>query len=147
MKQPLLNFFVLLFVAAGVMPSSGAPFVATDKPTPEIPKSIFVMPNNSNEGRDPFFPDSTRPYETSIAKGADATSLHDLTIGSIMNAGNGRVFAVINNHTFAPGEEGTVRAADGRRISIRCVAIDSKTGAVTVESSGTRAILNFTSRP
>ena len=117
------------------------------KPKLEIPKSVFIIPSNPNEGRDPFFPDSTRPYETSTEKGADASSLHDLTVGSIMDAGNGRVFAIINNHSFAPGDEGTVRAADGRRISIRCVAINSKTGAVTIESGGTRAILNFSSRP
>src|SRR5260221_7024530 len=114
----ILETFVLLLVMASVLPSSGAPPAAADKPKSEIPKSIFIIPSNPNEGRDPFFPDSTRPYETSIAKGTDAASLHDLTIRSIMDGGNGRVFAIINNHTFAPGDEGTVLAADGRRINI-----------------------------
>lgn len=111
-------------------------------------KSVFVMPDSPKDGRDPFFPNSTRPYESSTsAKNVDNSLLHTLKIGSIMDGGVGRVFAIINNHAFAPGEEGTVITDDGQRINIRCLDIDSKAGTVTVESSGARATLNFSDKP
>ncbi len=114
---------------------------------PDDAKSVFVMPGSPKDGRDPFFPNSTRPYESSpSAKNVDNTLLHTLKIGSIMDGGVGRVFAVINNHTFAPGEEGSVITDDGQRINIRCLDINASAGTVTIESSGARATLNFSDK-
>jgi hypothetical protein len=130
---------LLLFMVTVVLSAQPA--------VPDDAKSAFVMPGSPKDGRDPFFPNSTRPYESSpSAKNVDNALLHTLKIGSIMDGGVGRVFAVINNHTFAPGEEGSVIADDGQRINIRCLDINASAGTVTIESSGARATLNFSDK-
>ena len=142
----LRNFAVAWpFIAAAAL--SAAPTPRAANPPPPAPKSVFVMPQEPKEGRDPFFPNSSRPYETANVKNVDNTVLHTLKIKSIMDGGDGRVFAIINNHTFAPGDEGTVINDQGQRINIQCLEINSKAGTVTVESAGARATLNFSDKP
>jgi len=140
----ILRLLAAIFAVATPLSLSAAPITAQSI-KPEMPKSVFVYPQNPNQGRDPFFPDSTRPYDGE-PKTTDTASLTDLYVKSILQSGT-RVFAVINNHTFAPGEDGTVLTRDGNRLSIRCIAIDSKAGAVIVESGGTKAVLHFTINP
>ena len=96
-------------------------------PRPEIQPaiSIFVYPNNSSEGRDPFFPDSTRVYASNPENVARGPSLTDLTVKSILGTPP-RVFAIINNHTFGAGDEGDVITKTGRRLHIHCVDINPK---------------------
>lgn len=95
-------------------------------------QSVFILPSNPGEGRDPFFPDSIRPYEKAAAanpKTADITSL-------VCRGFSGTVaqrLVIINNHTFAVGDEGDVTTSTGH-IHLRCVEIG--TDAVVVEVSG-----------
>jgi len=103
--------------------------------------SIFIMPTGPSEGRDPFFPNSTRPYEESISKRpVELTSLEIKGFSEI----NGRRYVIINNHTFAAGEEGDVITAEGR-IHIRCLTVG--TDSVLVESAGARHLLKFSDQP
>jgi hypothetical protein len=99
--------------------------------------SIFIMPAGPSEGRDPFFPNSTRPYEDFISK--RPVELTSLQIKGFSEIG-GRRYVIINNHTFAAGDEGDVITPEGR-IHIRCltVGLDS----VLVESAGARHLLKF----
>jgi len=130
----------LPFVALPVWAASSEPVVNS--------KSVFTMPNSPKEGRDPFFPNSSRPYESSpAAKTVNNAMLHTLKIKSIQPGGNGQVFAIINNHAFARGEEGTVINDEGQRINIRCLDINAAAGTVTIESAGARATLNFSDKP
>jgi hypothetical protein len=100
-------------------------------------KSVFLIPTNPNEGRDPFFPDSTRPYEDSISKhAADITALEIKGFSEIA----GRRYVIINNHTFAEGDEGDV-ITPGGRVHIRCLTVG--TDSVLVESDGSRHLLKF----
>jgi len=141
----LRSVALALSPVVAAMSLSAAPVAAASPPPP---KSVFVMPTGPKEGRDPFFPNSSRVYDTMPGvKNVDNSSLERLKIKSIMDAGNGRIFAIINNHTFAPGDEGTVINDEGQRIIIRCLDINSRAGTVTVESHGARATLNFSDKP
>ena len=48
--------------------------------------------------------------------------------------------AIINNHTFAVGDEGDVRTANGE-VHLRCVEI--RAGVVVIEINGTRRELTI----
>ena len=133
-------------------PPSGPAAVPGQKQPPnvkvEIPRSVFVYPKNATQGRDPFFTSSTRVYENNPDNQSKSRgpSLTDLTLKSIM--GNSpHVLAVINNHTFAPGDEEDVITTTGRRLRIRCVDIDPKAMTVTVEAGGATVTLSFSKAP
>jgi hypothetical protein len=108
--------------------------------------SVFAYPNNTSEGRDPFFPASSRLYAISPDNQARAPSLTDLVVKAIIGTPP-RVFAIINNHTFAPGDEGDVTLKAGRRLHIHCLDINPKAGTVTVEASGASVVLKFAGSP
>ena len=99
---------------------------------PETPKSIFVVPESAKDGHDPFFPQSTRLFSDNPNIVATNTpspvAITSLSLKSIVGG-----LAIINNHSFAPGEEGDVLISDGRRQHIRLVEIKSKTNTVVVE--------------
>jgi hypothetical protein len=119
----------------------------TNRPPAEvvIPKSIFVT--NDVAGKDPFFPNSTRPRLTDDSKkpgvgdpspplGADALRLLGITTDS-----TGKRIALINNLTFAQGEEHDVRVGVGR-LKVRCIEIREKSVVVAVEGqSGQRELM------
>ena len=111
--------------------------------TPEIQQSVFVYPNMASEGRDPFFPNSPRVYTTGNPDNQSrGPSLTDLTLKSIMGTPQ-RVFAIINNHTFAAGDDGDVTTKDGRRLHIHCVDINSRAGTATIEANGMSVVLHL----
>ena len=65
MKSPIHSSLGIV----GCLLASGMvtlPLLAADETT-GAPKSIFNLPTSSKEGRDPFFPDSDRPYEIAAA--------------------------------------------------------------------------------
>ena len=122
-------------------------------PPPQPPKteiqpavSLFVYPNNTSEGRDPFFPASSRVYDTNPDIVAHAPTLTDLVVKTIIGTPP-RVFAIINNHTFAPGDDGDVTTKDGRRLHIHCVDINPKAGTATVEANGMSEVLHLSRVP
>jgi hypothetical protein len=83
--------------------------------------SSFVMPTTLKEGHDPFFPNSTRfikrapaprPVEGPVVlefKGVSGTAERPL--------------AIINNRTFAVGEEQDVNTANGK-VKVMCLEIE-----------------------
>jgi hypothetical protein len=121
----------LTLIAAGPAIWADPPKAAPAKPAPA--RSVFVMPASASEGRDPFFPESNRPYEDSVAskRTSDATAF---TVKG-MSFEHGRPMVIINNHTFAIGDEGDVLTANGRT-HIRLINIRNST--VTIEVNGTR---------
>lgn len=135
-KNPLL--FALLAIALGV-----ASVTAEDKtaPAPVKISSIFVLPVSTKDGRDPFFPESTRTFDAMIAasqtnRTAEITSLKVPGISG--TAGN--LLAIINNHTFAVGDEGDVLTSGGK-VHLRCIEI--KPTYVVVEVNGRNHRLNL----
>ena len=94
--------------------------------------SVFEIPSSLKEGHDPFFPNSTRfikraptpkPVEGPVVlefKGVSGTA--------------DRPLAIINNRTFAVGEEQDVTTANGK-VKVMCLEIDGL--KVKVRAQGT----------
>lgn len=99
-------------------------------------QSVFVLPANSAEGRDPFFPESTRVMESAAA--ATASQNHSVEITSLKVPGisgtPGHYLAIINTHTFAVGDEEDLKIPGGGLAHIRCLSIQPD--AVMVEING-----------
>jgi hypothetical protein len=135
---------LLPLAAVSPLPLPAAPPPPNAKP--EIQQSVFVYPKNPAQGRDPFFTGSTRVYEGNSENQSRGPSLADLTLKSIM--GNAPyALAVINNHTFAAGDEGDVITKNGRRLHIRCVDINPQAMTATVEAGGASVTLTFSKAP
>jgi hypothetical protein len=112
----------------------------------EIQPSVFVTPKNVSEGRDPFFPGSTRVYIGNPENQIRGPALTELTLKSIL--GNPpRVFAIINNHTFASGDDGDITTKSGQRLHVICVDINPKAGTATVEANGMSEVLHLSVTP
>lgn len=113
-----------------------SPVVAeTPQATPAKPvwaRSVFQMPASARDGRDPFFPDSLRPYEES----ATVTNRPAATILTVKgrSSEHGHVMLIINNHTFAVGDEGDVLTG-GKPAHLRLVEITADTAVVEVNGS------------
>jgi len=103
-----------------------------------IPKSIYVPPSTRSEGRDPFFPNrfATAPTPTPVQTTGVVLVLNGIS-GTPQNP-----FAIINNRTFAKGEEQEVPSSAGR-VLVRCV--DIKENTVIVDVDGQRQELRLRS--
>ncbi len=135
MKFCAYIFWTLLALAT--WPAAAAPAAVAPPDTNTQVMSIFIMPTTPGEGRDPFFPNSTRPYEDYISK--RPVELSALIIKGFSEI-NGHRYVIINNHTFASGDEGDVTTPQGR-IHIRCLSISAD--SVLVESAGAQHVLKF----
>jgi hypothetical protein len=125
-----------------VLPVAAAP--VAQPVTPEVvSRSVFVLPKNRNEGRDPFFPTSTRLYESVASKNPPVGDLSSLVLKGISGPPDHRL-AIINNHTFGVGDEGDV-VTPHSRIHLRCIEIKAK--SVVVESGGQRHELSYMNSP
>jgi len=123
-------------------PASAAP-TAKAEPVPavaqagkiEIPKSEFIIPSAPGEGRDPFFPDSTRvsltqkPVTDKAGTKAPAPALFTL---KAITASGGRRVASINNRPFEAGEEGDI-AFGSSRVRVRCVEVREDSVIIDVD--------------
>lgn len=137
----LCAYIIWILLAIAAWPVAAAPMSAALVDTNAQVKSVFIMPTSPSEGRDPFFPNSTRPYEDFVTKRPlDLTSLEIKGFSDIA----GRRFVIVNNHSFAAGEEGDVLTPQGR-IHIRCLSVGAD--SVLVESAGVRHLLKFSDSP
>lgn len=112
--------------------------------TQEMPKSVFVVPAAATEGKDPFFPRSTRPY-SSIAPNITTNQPQSLTADLFVAGFSGlaeRPLAIINTTTFGVGDENDV-IAKGRRVRVRCLEINMQTGTVIIQVGSERKVLRF----
>jgi hypothetical protein len=128
-----LGLIILAFSVAGAINARAENKSATNTVSTNMVqiRSIFIAPTSNKEGRDPFFPESTR-----LADAAASTNhvpeITSLKVPGIFGTPDHRL-AIINNHTFAVGEEGDVLTATGR-IHLKCV--DIQADAVVVEVNG-----------
>jgi hypothetical protein len=96
-------------------------------------QSVFILPASPAEGRDPFFPESTRTIEGAApASHSPTAEVASLKVPGISGR-PGHWLAIINTHTFAVGEEGDVKTAAGT-LHVRCLKIQPD--AVLVEING-----------
>lgn len=132
----LKKSLVIALAAASVPAVFGEPAKAATAPA-AAPKSVFVMPVSPREGRDPFFPESTRPYEE--AKPANSVDESSFVVKGL-SVEHGHAMVIINNHTFAVGDEGDVLTSAGR-VHLQLVAIRPTTAVIEV--NGLRREINM----
>ena len=117
-----------------IAPRLGSPGPKADPAEPVMPKSVFLVPTRPEEGRDPFFPASTRLFGSVADKPAQAapavSGLLDVRLRGISGTAQ-RPLAIIGNHTFAAGEEGEVITSRGR-VLVRCLEIKDRSAVVQV---------------
>jgi hypothetical protein len=143
MKLPSPIHFVIALATLVSLPALGqaAKKPATSEPKAAPARSVFNVPTRSSEGRDPFFPESGRVFQAMAAE----NSSHTVEISSLAVKGFYRdaksAFVIINNHTFAVGDEGDVLTPGGR-VHIRCVEIRSAVVIIDVNGSRHELLLN-----
>jgi hypothetical protein len=122
------------------------PSSATDKATPKQPQATtprpsatFVLPNTLNEGRDPFYPSSTRVIAASrpIEKAGPGPATLEL---KGISGTSEQPLAIINNRTFAVGERDFITTAEGR-VSVECLAIEGTKVKVSVQGETRELVL------
>ena len=126
---------------ASALVANAAPAAKSD-PTNFI-RSAFILPANPREGRDPFFPDSIRPYENTAAAAPKTADITSLAVRGFSGTVDHRL-VIINNHTFAVGDEGDVTTVTGH-IHLRCIEI--ATDAVVIEVGGQYHKLLYVNTP
>src|SRR5712671_4598994 len=125
-------------VEAGPQPASPGVSVNSPGPAPAevaMVKSVFTMPTAPREGKDPFFPRSTRPYTTRVisTNNTPAPIIADFRLDGISGPPEHRL-AIINYKTFEAGEKADVNTNAGR-MSIHCLEIG--TDSVIIMIGGT----------
>lgn len=125
---------------------AGRSFAQAPKPAPAKappvvvpPRSVFTQPNGPREGRDPFFPESSRVFDANTVSTHAAETATTLAIKGY-SVVNGRPIVIINNHSFVVGDEGDVLSGSNRA-HVRCLEI--RPGTVVVEVNGARHEIHF----
>ena len=139
-----INLWIGLVGLCGTLTASaGTAGTATNAPAKFVPiRSVFVMPTGPKEGRDPFFPESSRVYEANATTPIATVPVTEITTLKVKGYSvvNGQPMVIINNHAFMIGDEGDVLTSSGR-VHIHCLAI--KGGTVVVEAGNQRLDLRF----
>lgn len=141
----LLSLAALVATAAQTpaAPAGPSPAATNAAPAePEVPKSVFRIPVSPQEGRDPFFPQSTLNKPVVVATPALPTAIAELELKGI-SGGAGHRLAIINNRTFEVGEEGTVLSNVGR---VRIICKEINADSVRVNVNGQDRILTMRKR-
>jgi hypothetical protein len=130
-------------LAAAVLPVAAddarPPVVAT----PSVPRSVFNQPASPKEGRDPFFPGSTRLFASMVIPKANSNDLSSLVIRGKSGASD-HPLVIINDVTFAVGDERDVITPQGR-IRIHCLQIVGD--LAVIEVNGQHHDLRFELKP
>jgi hypothetical protein len=120
--------------------SYGEPPKAAATKAPTLPpRSVFTQPATQREGRDPFFPESTRVMDSVVAATHAMDTTTTLTVKGY-SVVNGHPMVIINNHSFMTGDEGDVLSGT-IRAHVHC--LDIQPGTVVVEVNGARKIIHF----
>jgi hypothetical protein len=122
---------------------------AANAPALTIPISVFVLPGKPEEGKDPFFPRSLRPYATVVIKTTNTEPVVvpptpvavEVHLDGISGTPERRL-AIINYHTFEAGEEADLPARSFR-VHIRCLEV--KADSVVIQVAGERRVLRLRS--
>jgi hypothetical protein len=122
-----------------IMLAADANPVTTNQPSAEpVPaRSVFV---DDPEGKDPFFPNSTRRFakKADVVRPALKAGPESVRLGGIVGNEERRT-ALINNQGFVAGEERKVRVPGGREeFLLRCVEIRDTSVVVTIDGGTER---------
>jgi hypothetical protein len=143
--KPISNIFQKLAMALmpmtfiGLSSLTAAPMDPSTSTATNAPAlSVFIMPENPKEGRDPFFPKSPRVYKDrpNPSGTVDASSLKLEGISNVRN----NELVIINGETFGVGDEANVKTNSGK-VHVRCIQI--KANSAVVEVGGQIITLNL----
>lgn len=107
----------------------------------EVPRSEFVFPSKASDGRDPFFPLSTRIRAE--VKPANSTTPKPVSVSLTLNGISGtesKRYALINGKTFVVGDQLEVPVGDAR---VRVLCVEIREDAAIVEVNGSRQELRL----
>jgi hypothetical protein len=106
----------------------------------QIPKSVFTVPANPSEGRNPFFPRSAAatPAPSKAVATEQAPDLTGLVLQGIIPVG-ARRNVMINGITLEEGDEHEIRLPSGERVQVKCVQI-KETSVVVLVGKQTREL-------
>lgn len=93
----------------------------------KIPESVFEIPANPRQGRDPFFPQSAVDVPVVKARQPNLDN-HAFVLNGITSPPMRT--AMINGSTFEIGEEHELRLADGSRVMVKCEDIGSDSAII-----------------
>jgi hypothetical protein len=121
-----------LSAAAAESPKAPAPAAKPDAVEQEIPRSMFTIPTNHKEGRDPFFPNSTIANSAPVARTNPTVALAPtkMILMGISGTPQKRL-AIINGRTFEKGEEEEIPSVNGK-VKVRCLEIKEETVIISV---------------
>jgi hypothetical protein len=118
--------------AASKTAANKATLPANLRPVPEVafPQSVFTIPSQPSEGRNPFFPQST--VQVVVAKVTPESPIEsfNFTLNGITSPP--KRTAMINGRTFEPGEEGEVRMPGGAKMLIKCEEIKAESAIINI---------------
>jgi len=107
---------------------AGAALVPVLKP---VPKSVFIIPTSSADGRDPFFPNSTRaPGSAQPDRPAHVDAIPSPFVLNGVNMLPGSRTAIINGRTIAEGETANIPTATG---DVAVHLLEFKNNAVVIQ--------------
>jgi len=141
------TYSIICLGLALVLAPVGRGFADAPKPAPAKapvvvipPHSTFIQPASQHEGRDPFYPESMRVFDSAPA----STQPHVEIVTSLAVKGvsvvNGHTFVILNNHTFGVGDEGDV-ISGSTHVHVHCLEI--RPGTVVVEINGARHEIHY----
>ena len=141
--------FALLLGCLVVWSQTGALQAAATNAVPAVTNAPATINTNDfksvfdSKGRDPFFPNSSRQSIEPSESGEGQPTIV-LVVKGFSGFGRHRM-AIINDHTFAVGDEGEVLTAGGR-IRIRCVEIHDDVAVVTIGNASEKIELRMPAR-
>jgi hypothetical protein len=126
-------------VCVAILAADAKPVTTSQPPAEPLPaRSVFV---DDPEGKDPFFPNSTRRSATKpeAARPALKAGPQSVRLGGIVGTEERRV-ALINNQGFEAGEERRVRMPGANRefFTLRCLEIRENSVVVTIDGNPER---------
>jgi hypothetical protein len=133
-------FLAAMFAAA--LSVTAAPVVQTNE-TQVVQRSVFNLPANPKEGRDPFFPGSLRPYASTVVPSSPTSDLSSLVMQGTSGDPEHRL-VIINNVTFGVGDEVEILTSQGR-VRIHCLEITDD--SAVIEVGGQRHVLHYGVKP
>jgi hypothetical protein len=142
MKPHISSLSGLMAASLSAAVLSALPLTAEPAAQPATTQSVFIMPANPGEGHDPFFPDSSRPYE-SAATPQSSNLAETLSVKGVTRVA-GLYFVIIGNHTYSVGDEGEVKTSGG---SVHIHVVEINASSCVVEVNGQRHELTFSDNP
>lgn len=132
----------LIAICIGAVADDAEP--AKETPADPLTASSFSIPASLQQGRDPFFPTSTRPLTIAQTIPEPVAGPAKIVLKGISGSTD-KPLALINNRTFAVGDEQDVTTALGK-VKVKCLSIDGMTVTVLVQGQIRELVLRDTLR-